>query len=144
MKEPNIYDTTFTYIINSCDIPIEDRLDITTVERWRLTSEWRQPMGSYLPTQTQYFECQTIKYEWGINYISDGVNALDMATMMYSDIPENGKNLIPKMEPLEPSYLEPSIKNIIERLDDDEMLPGAYRDEHDCIPSAGYERSETK
>ena len=57
---------------------------------------------------------------------------------------ENGKNLIPKMEPLEPSYLEPSIENIIERLDDDEMLPGAYRDEHDCIPSAGYEWSETK
>jgi len=93
MKEPKIYDTTFTYIINSADTPIEDRLDITTRERWRLTSEWRQPMGSYLPTQTQYFECQTIRYEWGINYIYDGVNSLDMATMMYSDIPEgNGKN----------------------------------------------------
>jgi hypothetical protein len=93
MKEAKIYDTTFCYIINSCDVPIEDRLDITTLERWRLTSEWRQPMGSYLPTQTQYFECQTIRYEWGINYIYDGENSLDMATMMYSDIPEgNGKN----------------------------------------------------
>ena len=94
MKEPNIkiYDKTFCYIINSADTPLEDRLDITSFERWRLTSEWRQNMGSYLPTQTQYFECQTIRYEWGINYIYDGVNSLDMATMMYSDIPENGKN----------------------------------------------------
>lgn len=92
MKEPKIYDTTFTYIINSADTPLEDRLDITTLERWRLTSEWRQPMGSYLPSQTQYFNCQTIRYEWGINYTLDGENSLDMATMMYSDIPDNGKN----------------------------------------------------
>lgn len=48
------------------------------------------------------------------------------------------------MEPLEPSSLEPSIENITEGLDDDEMLPDAYRDEHDCIPSASYEWSETK
>ena len=92
MKEPKIYDTTFTYIINAADTPLEDRLDITTRERWRLTSEWRQPMGSYLPTQTQYFECQTIRYEWGTNHIYDGENSFDVATMMYSDIPENGKN----------------------------------------------------
>jgi len=59
-------------------------------------------------------------------------------------LPDNGRNVIPEVEPLEPSSLEPSIESVIDGLNDDEMLPGAYRDEHDCIPSAGYEWSETK
>ena len=92
MTEPIITDQTFTYIINSADTPLEGRLDRFFDERWVLTSEWYQPMGSYLPSQTKQFECQTIRYEFGMNYINDGTSSLDMATMIYSDINEYGKN----------------------------------------------------
>jgi len=93
MTEPIITDQTFTYIINAADTPLEGRLDrYFDSERWLLTSEWWQPMGSYLPSQTKQFECQTIRYEFGTNYIYDGVASLDMATMIYSDINEYGKN----------------------------------------------------
>jgi len=93
MTEPIITDQTFTYIINAADTPLEGRLDrLFDTERWLLTSEWWQPMGNYLPSQTKQFECQTIRYEFGTNYIFDGVESLDMATMIYSDINEYGKN----------------------------------------------------
>jgi len=92
MTEPIITDQTFTYIINAADTPLEGRLDRFFDERWILTSEWYQPMGNYLPTQTKQFECQTIRYEFGTNYLNDGVASLDMATMIYSDINEYGKN----------------------------------------------------
>ena len=92
-KEPIITDQTFTYIINSADTPLEGRLDrFFNSERWILTSEWYQNMGSYLPSHTKQFECQTIRYEFGTNYINDGATSLDMATMIYSDINEYGKN----------------------------------------------------
>jgi hypothetical protein len=92
-KEPIITDQTFTYIINAADTPLEGRLDpFFDSERWILTSEWWQPMGSYLPSHTKQFECQTIRYEFGTNYINDGATSLDMATMIYSDINEYGKN----------------------------------------------------
>ena len=92
-KEPIITDQTFTYIINAADTPLEGRLDrFFNSERWILTSEWWQPMGSYLPSHTKQFECQTIRYEFGTNYINDGATSLDMATMIYSDINEYGKN----------------------------------------------------
>jgi hypothetical protein len=93
MKEPKIYDTTFCYIINAADTPLEGRLDrFFDSERWILTSEWYQPMGFYLPSHTKEFECQTIRYEFGTNYIYDGAASLDIATMIYSDINEYGKN----------------------------------------------------
>lgn len=63
----------------------------------------------------------------------------DLATL-----PDDGENLIPEM-----SSSEPSIDNVLEGLENgelegEEMMPGAYRDEHGCIPSAGYEWSATK
>lgn len=90
-REPQIYDTTFTYIINAADTPVKDRLDTDDFNRIVLTSEWRQPMGSYLP-QNKKFNCRTIRYEWGVNYIFDGQNSLDMATMIYSDINDSADN----------------------------------------------------
>jgi len=90
-REPQIYDTTFTYIINAADTPVKDRLDTDDFNRIVLTSEWRQPMGSYLP-ENKKFNCRTIRYEWGVNYIYDGQNSLDMFTQIYSDINDSAYN----------------------------------------------------
>ena len=90
-REPQIYDTTFTYIINAADTPVKDRLDTDEFNRIVLTSEWRQPMGSYLP-ENKKFNCRTIRYEWGVNYIYDGQNSLDMFTQIYSDINDSAYN----------------------------------------------------
>jgi hypothetical protein len=90
-REPQIYDTTFTYIINAADTPVKDRLHTDNLNRIVLSSEWRQPMGSYLP-QNKKFNCRTIRYEWGINYIFDGQNSLDMFTQIYSDINDSVDN----------------------------------------------------
>lgn len=90
-REPQIYDTTFTYIINSADTPLEGRLDTDQYNRIVLTSEWRQPMGSYLP-QNKKFNCRTIRYEWGVNYLLDGQNSIDLFTQIYSDINDSADN----------------------------------------------------
>ena len=90
-REPQIYDTTFTYIINAADTPVKDRLDTDEFNRIVLTSEWRQPMGSYLP-ENKKFNCRTIRYEWGVNYVFDGQNSLDMFTQIYSDINDSADN----------------------------------------------------
>lgn len=91
-KEPTITDQTFTYVINSNDTALEDRLTLidneTDYYRWKLHTEWRQSMGAYLPSHTKKFECHTIRYEWG----NVGVNNLDVATMIYSDLNEKGTN----------------------------------------------------
>lgn len=54
-------------------------------------------------------------------------------------LPDDAENVIPEQE-----VSEASIDDVLEGLDRVDMVPGAYRDEHDCIPSAGYEWSETK
>lgn len=53
-------------------------------------------------------------------------------------LPDDAENVIPEQE------VEASVEDIINKLDSDEMISGAYRDEHNCIPSAGYEWSEKK
>ncbi len=56
-----------------------------------------------------------------------------------STLPDDVDNVIPEKD-----APEASIDDALEGLDDADMLPGAYRTTHDCIPSAGYEWSETK
>lgn len=53
-------------------------------------------------------------------------------------LPDDAEHVIPEQE------IEASVEDILDNLDSDEMIPGAYRDEHNCIPSAGYEWSEQK
>jgi hypothetical protein len=92
--EPVLRENTFCYILNSADTALEDRLEpYANTERWILTSEWRQNMGNYLPSNIKEFEVQVVRYEWGINHIyNDTSTSLDMATMLYSNLPQRGLN----------------------------------------------------
>lgn len=94
-NEPVLRENTFCYILNSADTAVEDRLDLIgdNTQRWNLTSEWRQNMGNYLPSDIKEFEVQVVRYEWGINHIyNDTATSLDMATMLYSNLPQRGLN----------------------------------------------------
>lgn len=55
-----------------------------------------------------------------------------------STLPDDAEHVIPEQE------IAVSVEDVLDNLDSDEMMPGAYRDEHNCIPSAGYEWSEKK
>jgi hypothetical protein len=56
-----------------------------------------------------------------------------------TSLPDDGKNIVP-----DKAASAASIDDVLNGHDSDEMIPGAYRDEHNCTPSAGYEWSEEK
>ncbi len=60
----------------------------------------------------------------------------------FAALPDDGDNVIPDMA-LSPEVIMDNIDQL-DAMEHDDLIPGAYRDEHGCIPSAGYEWSATK
>jgi len=60
----------------------------------------------------------------------------------FTTLPNDGENIIPEQASTADTVMD-NIDNL-DALNDEDVIAGAYRDEHNCIPSAGYEWSEKK